>query len=147
MKRIVLLAGIAAGALSLAGCADGPYGGGYGGGGISIGVGNYWDQGPYAYDGYYDDYYGNIYDGYWGGDGAFYYRNSGYDRAYHRGDGDHFRHDGDGGGQWQHIQGNMNRPDAGTRMPHFDYRGGHGGYGGRGGDHGDHGGRGDYNRR
>ena len=43
MKRIILSAGIAAAALSVAGCADGPYGGGYGGGGISVGVGNYWD--------------------------------------------------------------------------------------------------------
>ena len=47
-------------ALPLAACAesyDGPYG-----------------PGPVVYDGFYDDYYGPIYDGYWGTGGAFYYR-------------------------------------------------------------------------
>jgi hypothetical protein len=33
--------------------------------------------GPYAYNGWYDGYYGSIYDGYWGNDGYFYYRRGG----------------------------------------------------------------------
>ncbi len=27
---------------------------------------------PVAYDGYYDDFYGNVYDGYWGDEGFYY---------------------------------------------------------------------------
>ena len=46
-----------------AGCAD-----------YSVG---YYGPGPVAdieYDGYYDGYYGQIYDGYWGDNGVFFYR-------------------------------------------------------------------------
>jgi hypothetical protein len=73
MKAIGLAAAIAA----LGACAEG-YGYGYGG--------------PVGYAGYYDDYYGPVYDGYWGGDGAFYY-SPGPGRPYARDDRGHFRHD------------------------------------------------------
>jgi len=43
------------------------------------------------YDAYYDDAYGPFYDGYWGGDGAFYYR-GGAGRPFFRDGGGHFHH-------------------------------------------------------
>ena len=47
--------------------------------------------GPVAlgYDAYYDDAYGPFYDGYWGDDGAFYYR-GGPGRPFGRDGGGHF---------------------------------------------------------
>jgi hypothetical protein len=42
-----------------------------------------------AYDDFYDDYYGPIYDGYWGGDGFYYRSQAG--GGFHRDDGQHFR--------------------------------------------------------
>ena len=74
-KKLVLPAFAA---LVLAGC-GGP---GY----TTVGVAS----GPY-YDGYYDGYYGPFVDGYWGGDGAFWYLDRGH--ALHRDNGGHFRHD------------------------------------------------------
>ncbi len=47
--------------------------------------------GPDYYDGYYDGYYGPFVDGYWGGDGAFWYQDGGH--AWHSDTGGHFRHD------------------------------------------------------
>ncbi len=75
------------GVLLLAACADtsGPGGYAYGYGG-----------GPVGYDGYYDDAYGPFYDGYWAGDGYFYYR-SGENGRYRRDDGHHFHHDAGAG--------------------------------------------------
>ena len=62
--------------LMLSGC-GGYYGGvGYGGG--------------YAYDGFYDNYYGPIYDGYWGRGEVFYYRGVDHGR-YLRDRSGHFR--------------------------------------------------------
>ncbi len=43
------------------------------------------------YDLYYDNYYGAITDGYWGGDGYFWYRDA--NNRYHRDTGRHMRHD------------------------------------------------------
>ena len=57
-----------------------------------------------GYDAYYDDAYGPFYDGYWGDDGAFYYR----DRADHpfaRDGGGHFRHGAAGGFHGVHVGG------------------------------------------
>ena len=68
-KRPLTALLLAVTALPLAACAgyvDGP---GYAGG-------------PYAYDGYYDGYYGDVYDGYWGDDGVFYYRHGANERGY-----------------------------------------------------------------
>jgi len=48
------------------------------------------------YDAYYDDAYGPFYDGYWGDDGAFYYRD-GRGRPFLRDGGGHFRHGPTGG--------------------------------------------------
>jgi len=116
--------GIALGLLALctvplAGCADDyAYGGG-----VAYG------PGPYAYDGWYDGYYGPIYDGYWGSDNYFYYRRGGGDRAYIRGDGGHFRHDAPGGEHhYQPLRGSMT-PPQGVHMPHFPGGGGRGGGG------------------
>jgi hypothetical protein len=63
--------------LPLAACA------GYYGGPVGPGV---------AYDGYYDDYYGPINDGYWGDGDVFYYRNHAHGRYVADRSG-HFRHD------------------------------------------------------
>jgi len=123
MKRFLALAGITVAALSLSACADEMVGGG-----VS------WN-GPYAYDGWYDGYYGNVYDGYWGDDGAFYYRHGDGDRKYYRGDQTHFAHGNAApGANYQHLQGNIQQHPQGVRMPHFS-----GGGGMRGnGDHGGH---------
>jgi hypothetical protein len=119
MKRSTMaLAGLSLIALPLAGCVTDGYG--YGG---SVA----WTDAPY--DMYYDNYYGPIYDGYWGGDGYFYYRTSVTDRRYHRGDHNHFRHD-QGNGNWHRYQGTTHQPPHGTRMPHWTgHRGGNGGGG------------------
>ena len=73
MTRQGILAAVAAVGL-LAGCASGP---GYG---AQVAVG---------YDGWYDDYYGPIYDGYWRGN-VFFFRDRD-DRPFRRDDGRHFR--------------------------------------------------------
>ena len=109
MKRFILLTGIAASALALSACADDHYRGR-----VALG----WEQ-PYAYDGYYDGYYGQIHDGYWGDDGSFYYRSGDGEREYHRGDGDHFRRENNGEGRYQHFQGSIQTRPEGARMPHF----------------------------
>lgn len=107
MKKLHVLL-VAASALTLSACTD------YDGGGPRG-----WGPSPYAYDGYYDGYYGPFYDGYWGSDGAFWYRSGQGDRAYRRGDGAHFRHDGNAGAHFQHFQGSINNRPDGVRMPHF----------------------------
>jgi len=66
-------------ALPLAACTT--YGGGHGAVGAS-----------FAYDGFYDDYYGPIYDGYWGDGDVFYYRTA-HRGHYVRDDSHHFYHD------------------------------------------------------
>lgn len=116
-----LAAATIATAIMLAACAGGP-GSGY------VGY-----NGGWAYDGYYDNYYGPIYDGYWGDDGYFWYRNS-EGGHFHRGDRDHFRHDHpEGGDHWQTMHGD-GHANGRMSMPHF-----HGGMGrsgmGRGGNH------------
>ena len=57
--------------------------------------------GPDYYDGYYDGAYGPFVDGYWGGDGAFWYQ--GGDRAFHRDEGGHFAHSAGAG--MNHVHG------------------------------------------
>ncbi len=92
MKKI-LLAGAAM--LLLSGCAYGPRDHDrYAGGGVAVGV-DY-------YDGYYDGFYGPYNDGYWGNDGFYYYSDN--NRAWHRDDSHHFRHD-NGGNGWNHVHG------------------------------------------
>lgn len=114
MKRLVLVLFAAVPAMSLASCDD------YGGrGALYVG-------GPYAYDGFYDDHYGAIYDGYWGRDGGFYYRNGERERSYHRDDGMHFNRNNPPNGNFHPIHGAMT-PGRGVRTPHFD-RGGHRGH-------------------
>lgn len=99
--------------LPLAGCYEDGYGG------VAMGYGS-----PYAYNGFYDDYYGPVYDGYWGTDGGFYYRNSDHDRGYRRGDPRHFSQSAPSGqGNWHPIQGSMT-PQRGMHMPHFGGNGG-----------------------
>jgi len=45
-----------------------------------------------GYDVWYDNYYGNVYDGYWGDDGWYYYRPT-RDHAFVRDEARHFRRD------------------------------------------------------
>lgn len=111
--RILPALAVVTAALSLSACDEG-----YGGSRVAVG----WSS-PYAWDTYYDGYYGPIYDGYWGRDNAFWYRSG--DRGYYRrGDGAHFRRDlpnNDmrwGGRTWERRQGMINARPAG-RMPHF----------------------------
>jgi len=100
MRQITSIIGAAAAIALLAGCADG---GMYGPGpGVAV----------VGYDGYYDDAYGPFYDGYWGGDGAFYYRNSENDR-FHRDTSQHFRRDAANG--FHAVHG---RPHAGADRHH-----------------------------
>ena len=110
MKRTMLILCVSLAPLALAACDDGyGYGGVYSGGSI-------------AYDGYYDDYYGPVYDGYWGNDGYFYYRRGAQDRHFRRGDAHHFRRDpGDGhhGGRTFHPMQGTTSPPKGARMPHW----------------------------
>jgi hypothetical protein len=124
MKRLLLALCATLPMLSLGACYDdGYYGVGYAGG-------------PYGYDGYYDDYYGPVYDGYWGVDGYFYYRGNDHDRHFHRGDGSHFRHDQGGAGNFHPMHGALN-PGSGMHLHNF-------GGNAPGGGHGDHGGRGGH---
>jgi hypothetical protein len=116
MKRLWIAAAIALPSLALGACATG-YGEVYAGG-------------PYGYDGYYDDFYGPIYDGYWGSDGFFYYRSGHGDRHFRRGDTSHFvRGNAQPGGHFHEMHGSFT-PDRGMRMPHFN-----GGPRGHGRDH------------
>lgn len=89
--KTVLATGVAA--FLLCGCAEGP---GYG-------VAGFYGSGPgdYAYNGYYDDYYGPIYDGYWRGD-SFYWRDREGGPMRHD-TGQHFRHDAAPG--FHHVAG------------------------------------------
>jgi len=68
--------------------------------------------GAVAYDGWYDGYYGQFYDGYWGHDGAYYYRDR-EGRGFHRDNGGHFRHDGANG--YRPVHGGIARGAPGGR--------------------------------
>jgi hypothetical protein len=115
MKRGLTVALLALASVPLAACA--------GGVGVEMDA-----PGPYAYDGWYDGYYGPIYDGYWGDDGYFYYRHHEGEGAFVRGDRNHFAHEApQGPHNFQPMHG-MTMPHQGVRAPHFP-SGGH-----RGGD-------------
>jgi hypothetical protein len=92
MNKLMLVAGLAVILAPLGACAGDEYARSAGGLGVSVA----YADGPMGYDGYYDDAYGPFYDGYWGGDGAYYY-SSGEGQAYHRDGGHHFRHDSNAG--------------------------------------------------
>jgi hypothetical protein len=79
MKRYLITVAAAAAAVSLSACMDmgHPHEGLYAGGYV---------------DGYYDDAYGPMYDGYWGDGDVFYYRANASD-TFHRDDAHHFRRD------------------------------------------------------
>ena len=77
INRAFLIA-TAATAILLSGCAYSPYS-------AEAGV-------AYAVPAYYDGFYGPYWDGYWGGDGFFYFYDV-HERHFHRDDGHHFRHD------------------------------------------------------
>ncbi len=124
-RRTIAAALLAAATLPLAACAGGP--------GMDVGYGG----GPYAYDGYYDGYYGPVYDGYWGDDDYFYYRHGAGDHAYVRGDRGHFAHQApDGQHNFQQLHSTVT-PSRGMSMPHF-HGGGGGGHGAGGGGGHDH---------
>jgi len=81
MRYVATLAGCAAAAVLLAGCA---YDEGYHHHGeMAVGV---------DYDGFYDDYYGPVADGYWGPDDFFYYTDAP-GHPFRRDESHHFRHD------------------------------------------------------
>jgi len=112
VKWALVGAGVTA-VLGLGGCVDG-YGGGVG---VSYAGGE-----PWAYDGYYDGFYGT--------DGFFYYRGGGGDNQWHKGAGNHFRRDAPGdGSQYRPIHGS-GHPVQGGNMPHFPRGGGQNGHGG-----------------
>lgn len=131
MKRALTFALLAVASVPLSACA--------GGVGLEVDA-----PGPYAYDGWYDGYYGQVYDGYWGNDGYFYYRHSEGEGAYVRGDRNHFaRQAPQGRNDYQAIHGTTT-PRQGVRAPNYPRgngggRGGHGGgQGGGGHSDGDH---------
>ncbi len=112
MKHPLALLSLTALALPLSACATTGYDGGL------------YAGSAYAYDGYYDGFYGSIYDGYWGNNGYFYYRGGPQER-FRRGDRNHFHPNGPHpGGHFQPMQGNI-RPAPGMRMPHFGGGPGH----------------------
>jgi hypothetical protein len=116
MKRTLILLGLSFGALSLTGCTDGTY---YSGGLY---------MGDIAYDGYYDNYYGPIYDGYWGTDNYFYYRHSDQDRSFRRGDRNHFMRGRERPSEHFYQMHGITRPPEGSHAPHFptqNRKGGH----------------------
>ncbi|KQM19654.1 hypothetical protein [Novosphingobium sp. Leaf2] len=119
MNVKILALALAGTTLSLSACATDGYGGyGY----SSVGWGT-----PYAYDGYYDGFYGPIYDGYWGRDNYFYYRNRDGDRRFRRADRNHFMRQAPmGQNRYQPMRGQF-RPQQGMHMPQFG--GGRGGPG------------------
>jgi len=78
MRMMVLGLAIAGMAITLPSCASYGHGPGFGVAALD-------------YDAYYDDAYGPFYDGYWGDDGAFYYR-GGPDGGFSRDGGGHFQH-------------------------------------------------------
>jgi len=110
MKRLLIALGATLPALMLGACAT-DYG--YGGGAIYAG-------GPYAYDGFYDNYYVPISDGSSGNDAFFYYRGPAHHRHFRRGDAHHFHRGGPPpGGHFHHMQGTLT-PQQGMHMPHFN---------------------------
>jgi hypothetical protein len=110
---MLILLSAAVAPLALAGCYEEGYG--YGGG-VAAGYGY---GAPYAYNGWYDDYYGPFYDGYWGGDGFFYYRSSVNDRDFRRGDPNHFRRAPGGGDHFHEMHGSFT-PNRSMHTPHFN---------------------------
>jgi len=101
MRKLILCAGAA---LMLASCAGPGY---VGGGGV-------------AYDGFYDDYYGPIYDGYWGDGGVFFYRSHPHGH-YVRDRGGHFRHEASNGYHPMHVTGPVVRGRGGRHRPGHDH--------------------------
>jgi hypothetical protein len=67
------------------------------------------------YDGFYDDAYGPINDGYWGPDGAFYYSN-GPGHPFQRDDAHHVRHDAASG--FHTLHGHHSGPAGGAGHDH-----------------------------
>jgi hypothetical protein len=63
----------------------------------------------YYVDAYYDDGYGPYNDGYWGDDGAFYYRDAA-DHPFIRDDAHHFRRDNFTG--FHHVQAHAKAPSG-----------------------------------
>lgn len=101
MRIVPLLVAAAATTALLTACAEGP---GYG-------------YPPYpvaavGWDGYYDDYYGPFYDGYWGADGAYYYRGNAHD-TWHQDSGQHFAKEARAGSHPVHGLGHAGGGHAG----------------------------------
>jgi hypothetical protein len=79
----------------------------------------------YAYDGFYDDFYGPFDDGYWGTDGFFYFSDG--HGGFRRDDEHHFRHEGADGFHGIHTAHNGFGPGGeGPRAAGDEPRGGFG---------------------
>lgn len=77
----------------------------------------------YPYDGWYNGYYGDFHDGYWGTDGYFWYRLTPADRRYRRDERRHFRRDNRPyDPRYHRFDRRMDPPRRGTRMPKFPRR-------------------------
>jgi len=109
MKRSLVLLALPL-SLGLSGCMTDGY--------SSVGVGIGYNE-PYAYDGWYDGYYGQVHDGYWGNDGYFYYRGNDSDRRFRRGDRTHFQRGPNApGGNYQPLRGTF-QPTPGMHTPSY----------------------------
>jgi hypothetical protein len=69
VKRIFLVLGAGAACIGLGACVDHVY--------SARQPADFYVNHPVAYDGYYDDFYGAIYDGYWGDEGFYYSKRMG----------------------------------------------------------------------
>lgn len=101
--KLLITALAASAALGLAACeSDGYYDGG---GGFSAG---YYGHGPRSvwYDGWYDNFYGPVYDGYWGPGDSFFYRTAP-GGIYYRDGLNHFRRGRFDGGSQFRFRGSM----------------------------------------
>ena len=111
MRHFAAALALAVAATLPAACSDDVYGRG----------GLTWSS--YPYYGWYDNYYGDFYDGYWGSDGYFWYRLSPTDWRYRRDERRHFRRDNRPyDPHYRRFDRRLDPPRRGTRMPHYPRR-------------------------
>ena len=101
MKNYQRLAFVMAAAIGLGACESdfGRHGGPYAGADVAY------------VDGYYDDFYGPVYDGYWGDGDVFFYRSSP-DTDFRRDDAHHFSRSDGGGFHHMHMRAGHAAPVA-----------------------------------
>jgi len=101
MNRFLLALSAAAACAGLGACVDDNY--------YPRQAADFYVHHPVAYDGYYDDFYGNVYDGYWGDEGFYYSMGEGQPFAVDRAN--HFRHE-DGGQGFHAFHGGVHSGGA-----------------------------------